>query len=230
MRAAKSLARPAIGGILVFDRQRAVETSPAGLAQKPRPIDEAEPRQLVLPPALAVITDSLQALRIDCRVLGMKDGDAILHRLHRLIGIDTDADEVRRIEFQAETGVLDPLKKLLPSFWRRTDEIVLWTRPVLNCEGQAIGLSLRYQPVGEIGEVIIIGFVACGVVPAREDHEDRDARFTDRAGKFGGRFPKCLSFCPVGIELIAEIGDRRHEEAVATRERDGGLHRSGVLI
>ncbi len=67
----------------------------ACLAQEARPVEQAFARQLVLPPALAVIADCLLPVAaIDCGILGMEDGDAVLDRVQCRIGIDTDADEV----------------------------------------------------------------------------------------------------------------------------------------
>ncbi|MNL76900.1 hypothetical protein D3C87_2029410 [compost metagenome] len=66
----------------------------------------------------------------------MENGDAILDRIHRGIGIDADADQVRRVEFETEAPVGYPLEELLPTLRGGTYEIVLRPRPVFNREDE----------------------------------------------------------------------------------------------
>ena len=110
----------------------------------------------------------------------MQDGDAIPDVGKRFERIDADAQQMRRIEFQAEAGALDPCEKLLPSVGRRADEIVLRAGPVLDRKCQAARIGRRNQRVGVVCETVVILLLAHLVVPTGKDDENRNLRLADR--------------------------------------------------
>src|SRR6185437_8020121 len=175
------LAGPAKRGVFMLDGDEVAAAGGAGLPDEALPVELAEARQYVPPPALPMIADLLQPVLVDGRVLAMQDLDPRLHLLEGGMGVDAEPDQMRGVEFQAEAAVGHQPEQLLPASRGRGNEIVVGTGPVLDGDLEVLGRTQECHRVLREGLVVVIRGKT--VVPARKNHEDRHVDGFDRLGE-----------------------------------------------